>query len=386
MARDILITLLLLASVAPPALAAHAGAPEEVVPQGALRSSQHETGARPDLALLADLPNGREPRGPPAEAQPAPAPAPSAPSPAPTPAPTDPQPDAPAVVIPTPVIVLDAPPAPTGAVSSPQPAESPGSALPENAPDKDPTPTTEDSSSPSMSSAPQERTMDGPARTAEPGGPASPSDLTAELAGTSASGAALARGPSVLPAPQEAASGDGAAWAARIAWALSLLGVGGIGAVLMLRRRPAPAAPMMAQAARLTPVSAEDVPALLLNGRAAAARGANEEAILWFDRALRVAPGLAVAHFCKGVCLAGEGRAAEAYSALRRAVEAAPDDASYRIHLANAALTIHRTREAMEHLGVVLSALPDVGPELLEDPGFKALRDHPVFLAMCGAL
>jgi len=198
-----------------------------------------------------------------------------------------------------------------------------------------------------------------------------------------ASGGAAAPGAPVWsPIGDAGAGAGGAAWSALL-WSLPILGVGGVGAVLLMRRREGtPGMPLET----MTPVLSTDLAGILRNGRSAVARDALDEAIAWFDAALRVAPKLAVAHFCKGVCLAANGRTAEAFGALDAAVRHAPEDASYRIHYARAALSLGKNKEALDALAFVARAMPDLGPAMLDDAALAGLRDHPRFLMMCGAL
>lgn len=181
------------------------------------------------------------------------------------------------------------------------------------------------------------------------------------------------------------AADEGAPWWRALAWALPIVGVGGVAAVLALRKHRlrvsiSPTRP------RMSPVTPFDVQGLLTNGQVAAARGAYDEAVAWFDRVVRIAPRMGVAYFCKGVCLAANGRVAQAYGALRVAVEHDPADPSYRVHFARVALALGKHKEAMDALELVTRAMPELGPAILEDPQLAGLRDHPRFLMICGAL
>jgi hypothetical protein len=201
-------------------------------------------------------------------------------------------------------------------------------------------------------------------------------------------GAALA-GPRAAPGiglPGTSAGDDGAPWWVALLWALPFVGIGGTGAVLLMRRKGAGAITHGSSRIAMAPVEPSDLSGLLRNGHAAVARGALDEAVAWFDAALRLAPTLAVAHFCKGVCLAANGRVSEAYGALDEAVYAAPDDATYRVHFARVALALGKHNEAMDALALVAREMPDLGPAMLEDAQLAGLRDHPRFLMICGAL
>jgi hypothetical protein len=49
-------------------------------------------------------------------------------------------------------------------------------------------------------------------------------------------------------------------------------------------------------------------------------------------------------------------------------------------------LALGRTKEAMDELERIARDVPEAADAMLGDPSFAALRDHPRFLAMCGAL
>lgn len=172
------------------------------------------------------------------------------------------------------------------------------------------------------------------------------------------------------------AGGDGGAPWLRALWAIPLAALGALGIVLVARREKRP---------HLTDPPAA-VPALLLAGQEAVARAELEKAIACFDRALALSPGLAVALFCKGACLAEVGRLAEAYETLKAATIADPGDGGALVHLARVALALGRPAEAMDALEPIASAAPEIGEAMMQDPKLAGLRDHPRFLMMCGAL
>lgn len=181
--------------------------------------------------------------------------------------------------------------------------------------------------------------------------------------------------------------GEPSAWWLKLLWAVPFLGVGGLGFVLLLRRKnglpmPGPSAPRPL----MMPAAPDDLRAMLRNGQAAVARGAVDEAVIWFDQALRVEPRLAVALFCKGACLASIGRHADAYDALDQACAARPDDANYRVQFARVAVALGKNKEAMDALERVARMMPDLGSAMMSDPQLAGLRDHPRFLMICGAL
>jgi tetratricopeptide (TPR) repeat protein len=203
--------------------------------------------------------------------------------------------------------------------------------------------------------------------------------------GTAALAGASVRLPGIGP---PGADSDGATtpWWVALLWALPLVGVGGAGTVMLLRRRAPRSVEIVARHGAMAPVEPQDVRGILLNGQTAVARGALDEAVAWFDAALRLAPTLAVAHFCKGVCLAAHGRVAEAYGSLDEAVASEPDQHAYRIHLARVALALGKHAEAMDALARVTRDMPELGRDMLEDPELAGLRDHPRFLMICGEL
>ena len=168
----------------------------------------------------------------------------------------------------------------------------------------------------------------------------------------------------------------------RSGWWLPVLGVGSVlaGAALLRagsRARPSPASP----AAR------EEGPhAFLRAGQRAIAAGDHEGALRAFDGALALAPRLAVAHFCAGLCLEAIGRAEEAADAMRAAVEHAPDEGLYRVRLARACLALGDAGAAMDALAPVVRAFPESLDALRGDDALRTLLDHPRFLAMCGLL
>lgn len=361
-----------------PALPEQASPPEHASAHGLQKRSEPDAppaaGPAPEPAPPADPPASKQPppASPPAEDAPVEAApqAPAAPEPAaPQPAPAAPQP-AESYASPPPATYDPAPQAPA-AVPSSAPSTTPAAA----ASSADPEP----SSSPAATQSASERAPSAPRNT----------DRIDEHFAGSLAGATSVRAPSwTAPrAPPSAEDGDaGGSWWIHLAWALPIVGVGGVAAVLAVgvkRRRVSRA---RAQRPRMVPVSPDDVPGLLANGNGAVARGAYDEAVAWFERAIRLAPRLAVAYFCKGICLAANGRTADAYGALRAAVDAEPADAVYRIHFARVALALGKHAEAMDALAIVARAMPELGPAMLDDPQLAALRDHPRFLMICGEL
>ena len=215
-------------------------------------------------------------------------------------------------------------------------------------------------------------------------------ERTDARATTFGAGAATTRAPGWAGEALNAPSSSGEetpTWWIHLAWALPVLGIGGVAAVLVTRQKARNQTLVMApRAVRMAPVSPDDLQGLLQNGHGAVSRGAYGEAVAWFERALTLQPKLGVALFCKGICLAANGQVADAYGALRTACTVEPEDANYRVHFARVAVTLGKHKEAMDALQIVTRAMPELGPAMLEDPQLAGLRDHPRFLMICGAL
>ncbi len=128
------------------------------------------------------------------------------------------------------------------------------------------------------------------------------------------------------------------------------------------------------------------VPAVLRLAQAAVARGDIQDALKWFDTVLIIDPGLAVAHFCRGVCLESTGAYEEAHVSLLRALGDNDVDLSARFHLARVAVRTGRHREAMDALSTLLTRLPEAHPRVVSEPVFERLADHPRFLMLVGRL
>lgn len=230
------------------------------------------------------------------------------------------------------------------------------------------------------------------AKTTEPTAPASELIVeTRSSAATILDGATTIRPPGwagdarATPASEDEGAPE---WVA-LAWALPLVGVGGVVVLVAARLRAAPSAASgrsEASRPRMAPVSPFDLEGLLRNGQGAVSRGALAEAVAWFERALAISPQLGVAYFCKGVCLAANGEVADAYGALRSACAHAPEETTYRVHFARVAVALGKHKEAMDALEHVTSSSPELGSAMLDDPQLAGLRDHPRFLTICGAL
>jgi Flp pilus assembly protein TadD len=141
---------------------------------------------------------------------------------------------------------------------------------------------------------------------------------------------------------------------------------------------------------RTVPVAADEAEREALHclqeGRAAAARGALDEAVPWFDRALRLEPAMGVAHLCRALCLLDLGRDDDAAHALGLAMHHAPAEPHARVGMARVCAAAGMTPVALDLLGGALAARPSLSGDVLADPAFAALRDHPHLLQMAGAL
>ncbi|GEM_PF-3169285 len=170
-------------------------------------------------------------------------------------------------------------------------------------------------------------------------------------------------------------------------WLAALLGVVAVGAVFAVGARPlgVPRVPKAAPKVHLNLVPI-DVPSLLRAAQTAVKEGKLAEALAWLDTALVLDPRLHVAHFCRGVCLSGLDRHAEARAALARAVELEPTEGAYRFELARSCARVGESAEAMAQLAPILAALPELAQDVSEDDAFAGLKDHPQFLALVGLL
>ena len=152
------------------------------------------------------------------------------------------------------------------------------------------------------------------------------------------------------------------------------------------RAPPAAAPAASAQAPLVVAVKPRDIESILRAAKLAVEAFRYEDAVRLFDQALRLNPKLAVAHFCRGVCLRGLERETEACAAFRRAHELDPGEGAYRLELARACARLGRASEAMDVLGPLLHALPELVDDVLRDESFAGLLDHPRFLALAGRL
>ena len=109
-----------------------------------------------------------------------------------------------------------------------------------------------------------------------------------------------------------------------------------------------------------------ELAAAMTEGTAAAKRGAYAEAVHAFERATKLAPGLAAAHMNLGNVLARLGRASESVACLERAVALDP----------KAALPHYNLGNALADLGQLEAAARAFRAALAQDPGFVAARNN----------
>jgi tetratricopeptide (TPR) repeat protein len=169
-------------------------------------------------------------------------------------------------------------------------------------------------------------------------------------------------------------------------WALPLAGLLGIGVVVATARGLRPAPTRRRAALPRLRFAVADLRSMLEAGRDALASERIEEALAWFTQATTLDRRAHLAHYCRGVCLGTLGRHHEAYAAIVRAVDLHPAEGAYLYELARAASRTGRAAEAMDALGPLLRALPDLAAVAEEDEAFAPLADHPRFLAMTGRL
>lgn len=156
-------------------------------------------------------------------------------------------------------------------------------------------------------------------------------------------------------------------------WALPLVGLAGLGAVIVTARG-------------LQGTADADPRSHLHAGKAAIDRGDISEGLARFTQATRLDPDIDVAHYCRGLCLAALRQHEEAYAAFSRAYDLDAAEGAYRLEFARAAARTERAHEAMDALGPLLVALPSLAEDVAQDEAFAALADHPRFLAMTGRL
>ena len=185
----------------------------------------------------------------------------------------------------------------------------------------------------------------------------------------------------LAPPDEEGRPSSGLPWG----WALPILGLVGVGAALA-STRPSSVAPARSTARASYITAAPTLEGILRAGQAAVEAQRFDEAVAWFGQALKLHPRLPVAHFCLGVSLAALDRHQEAYAALRKAHRLDPKEGAYRLELARAAARTGRHQEAMQQMGPLLRALPDLAAQAQDDHAFEGLRDHPRWLAMLGRL
>lgn len=124
----------------------------------------------------------------------------------------------------------------------------------------------------------------------------------------------------------------------------------------------------------------------LKHGRRASDEGKLEDALAWFDRALTLQADLGIAQFCRAMVLADLGRADEAYVALEASLGRTADDAAARVQFARLCARHGHYDQALRILGPAVAAKPHLAAKLADDRDFAALRDHPYFLQVLGAI
>ena len=155
---------------------------------------------------------------------------------------------------------------------------------------------------------------------------------------------------------------------------------------------PPSAAPARAAAPPVAvPVEPEDPVARLAltclrEGRAAVAEKRLPEALAWFERSLALQPDMRIAQFCRAMVLADLDRPEDAYVALEASLGRDGDDAPARIQYARLLARHGHYDASIRLLGPAIVAKPHLAPRIAEDADFRALRDHPFFLQMVGAL
>ena len=92
---------------------------------------------------------------------------------------------------------------------------------------------------------------------------------------------------------------------------------------------------------------------------ACAALGRKQQALLDYDQALRLEPGLGVAYLNRGALLVEAGRAAEAEADLRKALEKGADPAAAYYNLAVVHLARQDRVAALESVRTALRHNPD---------------------------
>lgn len=154
------------------------------------------------------------------------------------------------------------------------------------------------------------------------------------------------------------------------------------GSILLPPTALAPAAP---DAEPVDPVERLSA-ACLKQGRLHVEKGRLPEALAWFDRALALQPDLGIAKFCRAMVLADLGRPDEAAVSLEGSLGRTADDAPARIQTARLMARHGQYDAALRVLGPALHLKPHLASRILADGDFRALRDHPHFLALVGAL
>jgi len=168
------------------------------------------------------------------------------------------------------------------------------------------------------------------------------------------------------------------------AWALPLLGFLALGAVFVVGAKPHRFP--LAQSEPGVEVSLGDARSLLRLAQAEVARGRFDAALARFDQAIAQDGRIAVAHFCRALCLAQLARHDEALHAMREARRLDPNEGAFILEHARCAARAGESGEAMDALAPLLAAMPELGEEIGQDAAFAGLFDHPRFLILVGRL
>jgi Tfp pilus assembly protein PilF len=130
----------------------------------------------------------------------------------------------------------------------------------------------------------------------------------------------------------------------------------------------------------------EPAAARLKVGRDLLALGDVRAALRAFDDAITLDATLAMAHFSRAVCLAQLDEEDEAFAALDFAMRLGIDGAAMSVRFARICLREGQDALAMRLLAAAFTEEPALIEKVAQEDGFRALRDHPVFLQMIGAL
>lgn len=114
--------------------------------------------------------------------------------------------------------------------------------------------------------------------------------------------------------------------------------------------------------------------------------GNHAAALRVLEVAVDESPQHALAHLGRAICLAELGREEEANDALGAVLACPMEDGYVALHLACASAQKGAHALAMGLLEVAVQATPALAQRALDDPAFQAVRDHPRFLMIVGAI